>query len=73
MFESQLGPFQVRSVDTEVDLPATEATGQRQWIAMVELETFETGIQTIPPLSVSYRLPGAAGVTDPTNQTRGRL
>ena len=73
--DEMLATFQIRSVSTEADVPVSPESNRRRWQMTMELETLETGVQTIPPLRVQYRKPTATNdnrtsdLTDPSGDT----
>jgi hypothetical protein len=66
----ELGPFRVRDVETVADLPTTSTALTRESIMRIDLETLRTGLQTIPPLQIEYRLAGTATETAVPSETQ---
>ena len=52
-----LGSFQVHQIRQEVDIPVPGSTERRRWTIVMTIDTVESGEQSIPALSVGYRLP----------------
>ncbi len=56
----KLGDLEIRHTVRTGDVPSADATGTREWMLRLTLDSIKTGDLTIPPVEVRYALPSTA-------------